>query len=419
MSSTVGCVVLFLTTVQAMTPFQHSWDTVGDVMGMHGKYKDLDVAVPQEDIEFVAKNYAFVTTGTGCNRINKSNTLTIEESVLAVAARIKAIDPSKQVGMYWRSDFILELGECSGFASEWAANAAEWTLKDDKGKPVSKSGKPLLDYSNPKASAFFSKVLFNVTSWKLPNGKPMLDYVYVDGDKSIENPYAPGINPDRSAKLVRDSYASFGTAQKLMDAAGDGGRVVLNGMDTLEAFQSHVGSGCAGAMFDHWSILQYIQRANHASEGLFNVTEMDEAFALATNKLVSNFTVQVKGWPGPIIKQRDEYPSGITQPKTPADFQRVIAERFNSELALFLLVADQFNFWIYSWFWGWDDYVPNQTDSTIPASFFPEAKCSLGEPTGPYERIPNTWTYKRQFAHASVFVDLNNRTASKVEFTQC
>ena len=31
---------------------------------------------------------------------------------------------------------------------------------------------------------------------------------------------------------------------------------------------------------------------------------------------------------------------------------RLQAERFNSELALFLLVADELDYWIYSWFWG-------------------------------------------------------------------
>jgi hypothetical protein len=35
------------------------------------------------------------------------------------------------------------------------------------------------------------------------------------------------------------------------------------------------------------------------------------------------------------------------------------------------------------------------------------------------QRVAGTWTYKREFAHASVFVDLTNRTASHVDFHSC
>lgn len=168
-------------------------------------------------------------------------------------------------------------------------------------------------------------------------------------------------------------------------------------------------------MFDHWSILQFLNRTS----GDFNVTLMASAIDLANSSLLANVTTQIKGWPGPIVRQRDIYPPAIPGPKTPAEFQEVIAQRFNSELALFLLVADRFDFWIYSWFWGWDDYVPGHPDSTIPAAYFPEARCPLGAPTAPAQRASGSWTYTRTFEHASVFVDLNNRTASKVTFTKC
>ena len=99
------------------------------------------------------------------------------------------------------------------------------------------------------------------------------------------------------------------------------------------------------------------------------------------------------------------------------ELQRVGGERFNSELAFFLLVAEDTMFWLYSWFWGFDDWVPGQVDSSVPAGFFPQAKCQLGAPKGKATRKVGTWTYTRQYEHASVFVDLNNRTASSVTFT--
>jgi hypothetical protein len=64
---------------------------------------------------------------------------------------------------------------------------------------------------------------------------------------------------------------------------------------------------------------------------------------------VSNFTVQIKGWPGPIIHQKDLYPPNMVSPKTAAELQKVAGQRFNSELSFFLLVAGNLDYWIYSW----------------------------------------------------------------------
>ena len=106
-------------------------------------------------------------------------------------------------------------------------------------------------------------------------------------------------------------------------------------------------------------------------------------------------------------------------PNTTAELQAVAGARFNNELALFLLVANEIDFWIYSWFWGFYDYIPGNPTSSVPSSFFPESKCKLGAPTGPYLRKSGTVTYTREFEHASVFVDLTNRTACKVTFVSC
>ena len=48
----------------------------------------------------------------------------------------------------------------------------------------------------------------------------------------------------------------------------------------------------------------------------------------------------------------------------------------------------------------------------------PQAKCALGPPAGPYVKGERN-TYTRKFAHADVFVDLRNRTNSRVAFVGC
>eukprot|EP01062_Namystynia_karyoxenos_P034514 TRINITY_DN25304_c0_g1_i1.p2 TRINITY_DN25304_c0_g1~~TRINITY_DN25304_c0_g1_i1.p2 ORF type:complete len:282 (+),score=80.42 TRINITY_DN25304_c0_g1_i1:496-1341(+) len=274
-----------------------------------------------------------------------------------------------------------------------------------------------IDYANPDAAAFFARVLVNVTKATLSSGKPVLDYIYIDGDpvESTTHSYHTGIGPARSAAIVDAIYSCFASIQGELDRAGLGQKVILNGLDTQWAAQRHVGTGVAGSMFDHWSILQFLDRQT----GEFNKDMMDQAFALVGSALLANVTTKIKGWPGPIIAQKDKYPPNIPTPATPAELQQVAADRFNSELALFLLVATANDFWVYSWFWSWDDYVPNKPASSVPPGFFPQAACTVGAPAGPAARVAGTWTYTRKFENASVFVDLGNRTASRVDFAHC
>lgn len=395
--------------VEGARPIPRSWDTVGDVMGMHADTCEATEA----QIQFMAQHYRRITSANMCKRVGNA---TIEDATLVTATRLKAVNPSIRVGMYWRSDFALELAECSGFKNEWAAHP-EWRLKDDAGKVIDRGGGIyFIDYLNPDAAAFFAKVLVNVSRSLLPSGAPVLDYIYIDGDPSESvKGLRPGVGPERSEQLVRAIYSTYGDIQAQLDAAGRGQIVELNGMDGEWEAQTHVKTGAAANMFDHWTILQFL----NISDGSFNKTMVDEGFQLAVSPLLKNVSTVFKGWPGPIIHQRDQYPPTIPTPQTPAEFQKVAGERFNSELALFLLVAGELDYWVYSWFWSFYDYIPGNESSTVPAEFYPEAKCKLGEPYGPYYRVPGTWTYRRMFKHATVFVDLENRTASHVDLVNC
>lgn len=225
-ASTLAGLFLFLLAVpppvSAARPFEHDWSTVGALMSMHGKYKTPPT---QADIEFVARTYATITTGTSCST-TVNTTHTIEEDVLAVAARIKTANPAALVGMYWRTDFALELADCSGFAAEWAAHP-EWRLKDDAGRVITKSGHFYIDYLNPAAAAFFARVVVNVTTAMLAvssdpaaTAKPVLDFVYLDGDPTPGAAIRPGIGPARSAQLVDAIYACFASIQQQLDQHG-------------------------------------------------------------------------------------------------------------------------------------------------------------------------------------------------------
>ena len=177
---------------------------------------------------------------------------------------------------------------------------------------------------------------------------------------------------------------------------------------------------------DHWSILQFLQTDKLSCPtppsptdvcGEMDPVKMDALFKLVRGDVLANMTLHVKGWVGPVVAQHGIYPAQMHTPKPGAERQAEMARRFNSELALFLLIAEDHMYWMYSWFWGFSSWVPNMQDSDVPPDFFPQAKCALGAPQGAPHRVGTTWTYTRAYEHAKVFVDLRNRTACRVEFT--
>jgi hypothetical protein len=239
----------------------------------------------------------------------------------------------------------------------------------------------------------------------------------------------PNISKARNARLQAAKMEFFADLQNQFDALPGGQRnIFLNGVDTLDTAQLFNPTGAAGVMIDHWTILQFLLTGEPMDTdqcaveppnvcGHFNLTAMDALFTLVRSHLLSNMTLQVKGWVGPTISQPGKWPPQMHTPAPGAERRRAMAERFNSELALFLLVAEDHMWWLYSWFWGFDSFVPGQPDSDVPQDFFPQAKCQLGAPAGPPVRKGDTWTYTRAYEHASVFVDLTNRTACRVDFT--
>ena len=263
----------------AAKPYSHRWDTVADLMGMHGSYGNTRPSA--SSIAFAAEHYSTITLGGGCRRGNF--TYTMEMDCLATAVEIKAADAGTLTGMYWRSDFALEIAECSGFSAEWNAHP-EYRLKMDNGSYVA-NGDPshgifYIDYSNKEAAAFFAKVLVNVTKALLPSGRPVFDYLYIDGDPLLGQGF-PGVSAQRSALLVQAYYNCFGDIQRQLDAAGHEQRVILNGLDEASSAAFHVGSGCAGSMFDHWSILQFLDSAT----GEFSFATMEQGFAMVMGPL--------------------------------------------------------------------------------------------------------------------------------------
>ena len=394
-------------------------------MAMHGQG---GTAVPAS-INFAANHYGMVTTAAPCD--SSPGAATIEDGTLDVARKLKAANPATLVGMYWRTDFIGEIARCSNFTDEVTAAGDALYLRDDKGQFVYEHGRQVMwDYTNEAATALFARALVNVMNQTLtsPSGAtaPVLNYLYLDGPEWMSQ---PNISAARNARLQAAKMNFFADMQRQLDALPGGPRnILLNGVDDSDTARLFNPTGVSGVMIDHWTILQFLVTGEGMDVdkcsvtppdvcGDFNVTAMDTLMQLVRSDVLSNMTLQIKGWVGPTISQPGKWPTQMHTPTPGAERQQAMAERFNSELALFLLVAEDHMWWLYSWFWGFDSFVPGQPDSDVPPNFFPQAKCQLGLPKGGPTRLAGTWTYTREYEHASVFVDLKNRTACRVDFT--
>jgi hypothetical protein len=110
----------------------------------------------------------------------------------------------------------------------------------------------------------------------------------------------------------------FADLQNQFDALPGGQRnIILNGVDTVETAQLFNPTGASGVMVDHWTILQFLLTGEPMDVdkcsvqppdvcGHFNLSAMDALITLVRSKLLSNMTMQIKGWVGPTISQVSE-----------------------------------------------------------------------------------------------------------------
>ena len=79
--------ITLLTTLHGVTPPTHNFETVSALMGMHGKWDARTASIPG-GVDFVARNYGMVTTGTSCSGM-VNLTHTIEDAVVALLREVK------------------------------------------------------------------------------------------------------------------------------------------------------------------------------------------------------------------------------------------------------------------------------------------------------------------------------------------
>ena len=105
----------------------------------------------------------------------------------------------------------------------------------------------------------------------------------------------------------------------------------------------------------------------------------------------------------------------VQMPQTTDGVRQAAADALVQSLAPFLIVANEHVFLQYSWFYEMQDGnipCPPGIECGMPSSWFPEYAKPLGAPKGSAVKSGYVWT--REFAHASVYVDVRSRYSSKI-----
>ncbi|WP_083194720.1 putative glycoside hydrolase [Wenyingzhuangia fucanilytica] len=170
----------------------------------------------------------------------------------------------------------------------------------------------------------------------------------------------------------------------LKKALGDD-KILLgnNASDVVEVFPA-----IDAAMFEHYNT-QKLSKENL-------LKEWGDMLNNAKAGKISIFRIGVEAEDDPSI-------DGLTGAAKENALEKLSKERLEYYQACYLIGAQPYSYFQYGWGWRLD---------TGPLVDYPELQKSLGIPKGAYKRVhENAWEFTREFEHAKVWVDTENKEA--------
>jgi hypothetical protein len=324
-----------------------------------------------DQYSFLADHFKLITFTGGIVRNGG-----VEPKIAAAARTIKQRNPSAKVLFYWASDMPKH---------QWKESNA--TFPDGGYLRARKKGK--------SDSLQFDVRRQDVRDWWSGVGaKAVRDYscdgIFVDGATAgrPDGPWSRMFGAEQAAAMDQGVFAMLKQARKEM---GTGKLIIFNPLHGYD--KEHPGLGeqylpvTDGAMVDDFDRGANIKQ--QSPEYMANTIEAMRKAAQGGKIIV------FKGWPGFTWWSDKEL---IKKPH--AEQYRVAREQITFPLACFLVGAERYCYFCYTW--GWlGEY------GTF--DWYPEFDKPLGAPKDEAKR--DGWTYRREFAHASVFVDLEKKSA--------
>lgn len=305
----------------------------------------------------------------------------VEAGTLKAARAVKAINPATKI-LYYRN-VIVHYGD-------YAANAS---LKDIPGAfLVGRDGNDKLIRNRIQAYDLTNKA---VHDWWIDAANevcsdPAIDGIFLDGVVKILEPAFLRTEIGEAKKaaelagyetMVTDARRMLGP-QKLMVANVLRARFPDSGLSQMKALDGSYIEGFEGAV--------RMSKKDYVAKGI-------EAFQKAAQQgAIIAFTCGL----GRNQQDADETPRSAARNSNPVKRGGDSKDRFNYQLAMFLICAEK-----YSYFDLKDSYdaKASKTWMTHP----PEYDRRLGAPKGPAVR--RGYSYTRQFAHASVRLDIEKQ----------
>jgi hypothetical protein len=349
-----------LHAADGLPPF--SWDHV-PVYAHVGKSSDDFTA---EQLDFLARHFDFITIEK--DQASKKHGST-EDGFIVAAREIKKRNPHAKVLFYWNAS-LGHLSEDRGYKA-MRTFPADGFLKGSEGDPVLRRKKvPNYDLTRQDVRDWWSDAAAKAVSEYGADG------IFAD---------AMGQSPDKGLddqKLAALVAARVALLEETRRKIGSDKLIIYNGLmkdDPRKLLR--FADGAMIESFDH-------PKSGDSKEDL-------AAFFEATHAAARDGKVVVlKGWPGFTFRESDMM-------QKPHDEQaRLAKERITFPLTCFLVAAEPNSYFCYTW--GY-----REINGTF--DWYPEFDKPLGPPLGEAKRTG--WKYERNFAHATVSVDLETKTA--------
>ncbi|MEO6244453.1 MAG: putative glycoside hydrolase, partial [Opitutaceae bacterium] len=347
----------------AVTLTSFSWDRVP--LNLHFGKRSADMT--EAEINFVADHSRFVALEKSHGVVAHGST---EAGISDTARRLKQRNPAVKV-LFYLNAFI----NWPGYDA-FKTYRPEWTLRDAAGKIVTHpSGTPRPDPTHADFREWWSEVVANT------NRTGALDGVFVDAlPQAISPALAKQIGEAKAKAVVQGLREMLALTKRKL---GPDRIVVANGLRTTDFREILDWDGIDGVMIEHFGAFQ--------TDAPANIKADLDSIALAAAK--GKFVV-LKGWPGFNFTEKER----MQRPY--AELLGLARERITFPLACFLVAAQPGSHFCYSW---------GYTDRHGMLESYSELDRPLGPPKG--DAVWQGLTATREFAHASVWVDLAAKQA--------
>ncbi len=340
-----------------------SWDRVP--LNLHFGKRSPDLT--DAEFDFIASHSSLIALEKSHGATPHGST---EAGIADSARRITQRNPAAKVLFYFNA-FI----NWPGYEA-FKTYRPVWTLRTAAGQVVEhSSGTPRPDPSNAEFREWWSEVVAKA------NRSAPLGGVFIDAlPQALTPALAKQVGKEKARAVVAGLREMIALTKRKL---GPNSLVVANGLRTTDFREILDWEGIDGVMIEHFG--------GFNTDSPTDIKADIDSIALTAAK--GKFVV-IKGWPG------FDWLDKEMMKRPYAELLKLARERITFPLACFLIAAEPGSHFCYSW---------GYTDRHGMLDAYPEFDRPLGPP-----KAAAKWeglTATREFAHASVFVNLETKVA--------